>query len=292
MGIIVVRDDDPNATTRPERLERVYAPLFDAGIPVNFSVVPEVALDVRRDDGRRELFLDESAEDCDSVEELTDATPLAAWLRRHEGAVDVFVHGLSHRRLRARTEFGALDQAEAALRIERGISIMERALGRRPVGFVPPWDALSAGAVRAATEAFDLISTAWVDRHRLPFGAWPAFVIERLGRREALKIDHAWLLRHRGGKLTADTRAPAVPAIVEQLTRGADVAVIVLHHWMFWEKAEPHPVIVALARALRSKRTVTVRDAVRYLDSLPMPCLHDLARGAADRLCEQVWGAD
>ncbi len=76
MTLFLVRDDDANATTRPERPERVYAPLLDAQIPLNFAVIPEVALDTRTPDGTREHFLDENSED-------------------EEAEV---VHGLSHRR--------------------------------------------------------------------------------------------------------------------------------------------------------------------------------------------------
>src|SRR5215813_8954348 len=99
MSIVLVRDDDANATTRPERLARAYAPLLDAGIPVSFAVIPEVALDTRDPEGARERFLDEATADQDRLAAITPQTPLAAWLRRHRGAVDVFVHGLSHRRL-------------------------------------------------------------------------------------------------------------------------------------------------------------------------------------------------
>ncbi|MFO0755137.1 MAG: DUF2334 domain-containing protein [Byssovorax sp.] len=284
MTIFLVRDDDPNATTRPERLARAYAPLFDAGVPVSFSVVPEVALDTRAPDGRRERFLDEQSEDCDRTVELAWDTPLSAWLRENEGLADVFVHGLSHRRIREGTEFGALDRGEAEARIARGLRIMERALGRRPAGFVPPWDRLSAGAVQAATAAFDLVSTGWIDRARLPLSAWPAFFLERLGQREAFRVGKSFLVRHRGGKISDKTRPEDVPAIIEKLAAGAEVAVIVLHHWMFWDDPEPHPVVRALAQALRSRTSLTVGNTVRHLRDRPPPGLGQLSREALSAL--------
>jgi hypothetical protein len=281
--MILIRDDDANATTRPARLERAYAPLLEADLPVCLSVIPEVALDTRAPDGRRERFLDEASPDGDDTVALAPDTPLAAWIRLHPGAIDVLAHGLSHRRLRGGTELGALDQATAAGRLSRAAAILTRALGARPLGFVAPWDALSRGALAAATEAFALVSTGWVDRARLPLSAWPAFVAERVARTEALRVGRAWVLRHRGALLGPHTPPEAVAGVVADLTRGADVGVIVLHHWMFWDHPDPHPVITALARALRSHRVGVGRDALRHLDDLPPRPLADLARVAAAR---------
>jgi Uncharacterized protein conserved in bacteria (DUF2334) len=266
MTMFLVRDDDPNATTDPGRLARAYAPLLDAGIPVSFSVIPRVRLDTRAPDGARERFLSDSSPDCDDERPLDAETPLVRWLRAHEADVDVFCHGLTHQRVRGGTEYGALTRGEAGGRIEEARAIFLRSLGRMPLGFVPPWDALSAGAIRATTEAFALVSTGWVSRASLPFTAWPAHVIERRTRREVLRLrNRSRLVRHRGGKISGDTRPEDVASIVDALGEGAELAVIVLHHWMFWERGSDHPVVQALADALRTKRVVDVRGAVRAL---------------------------
>jgi len=265
--MIILRDDDPNATTRPERLARVYAPLLDAGLPINFSIVPEVALDTLAPDGRREEFIDEDAPHSSDTVTLQSDSALSVWLRANESQLDVFQHGYTHRRGADGTEFGAISRNGAALAMEQGAAILEKALGRRPAGFVPPWDVLSRGAVEAATRKYSLVSCGWVSRQRLPISAWPAHVFERATRRECLKINGNWLLRHRGGGIAANLAPADLPARVETLTRGARVGVIVLHHWMYWDRPDPHPVIVALAQALRGKRVGTVREAAAYLQS-------------------------
>ena len=278
MTLVLLRDDDPNATTPPDRLERAYQPLLDAGFPVNFAVIPEVALDTRAPDGVRERFLDPDSPDCADDMPLLADTPLAVWLRRHEQETDVFLHGFSHRRRRGETEFGALSREESVPLIRRGLETLTNALGRTPMGFVPPWDRLSRGAVDAVFEQLDLVSTGWIDRPRLPITAWPAYVAERLGQREALRVRRGWLLRHRGGKILGTTSPDAVASLVDGMTAGADVGVIVLHHWMFWDQPEPHPVIVALAKALSRRQVVTVRQALTHLDQLPVVRL-SLRRG-------------
>jgi hypothetical protein len=189
------------------------------------------------------------------------------WLRANESQVDVFAHGLSHRRIAQGTEFGAIDVETARARLDRTTRIFAGALGRIPVGFVAPWDALSRGSHEAARERFAIISTGWVGRTLLPFAAWPSHVLERFARRETLRVGGSWILRHRGGKLAGDTRPEDVPAIVGALCDGAEIAVIVLHHWMFWsnERGAAHPVVTALARALAGRTVVTVREAARHL---------------------------
>jgi hypothetical protein len=278
MTLVLIRDDDANATTDPDRLQRAYDPLLDRGIRINFSVVPAVRLDTLAPDGQRERFISEDWKPSENEVELGADTALSVWLRRQQPLVDVFVHGLSHGRVREQTEFGALSFEEAAERIRRAIQIMTQALNRTPIGFVPPWDTLSAGALRAVLASFDLASMGWIDRRRLPVSAWPAHVLERISRQEAFRIGRAWLLRHRGGRITPTLAPDRVEHAVRYLEQGADIAVINLHHWMFWNGEQPHPVICALAESLRGRTTGTVLDAVHLLDSLPRIRIPPLAR--------------
>lgn len=265
MTLVLVRDDDANATTDPRLLEQSYDPLLAAGVPVCFAVIPKVTLDVRDPEGRREAFLAADA-GTEGVRALEAASPLAAWLRRTEGATDVFVHGLTHGRLRAGTELGALSFEEAAARVGEARRLLGDALGRVPIGFVAPWDAVSRGALAAVTHAFDLFSTGFVDRRRLPPLAWIEHARERMRRDGALAVGRGWVLRHGGCKITGETRPDDVRAIVDGLCQGARIAVIVLHHWHFGTTDLPHPVIRALATALRGRRMGNVRSAVRELD--------------------------
>ena len=53
-------------------------------------------------------------------------------------------------------------------------------------------------------------------------------MLERRRRDEVLRVRNTWILRHRGGKLAADTRPDEVPAIMEPTAERARVAVVVL----------------------------------------------------------------
>ena len=270
MTLFMVRDDDANATTDPARLSRAFAPLFDAGIPVSFATVPEVALDTKGPDGEREGFLSPDFAEEPRTLLLEAGTPLGAWLRRQDpGLVDVLMHGISHARRRGDTEIGSLEGPETRALLEPALASLTAAIGRRPIGFVAPWDALSKEALLVVNGLFDLLSTGWVGRKRLPVSSWPAHLLERRAGTQVLPFRRGWILRHKGCLIRKETRAEEVPAAVETLSRGALVTVVVLHHRQLWESAEPHPAVKALAKALQGRRTVTAWGAVQALDQLP-----------------------
>lgn len=262
MAVFLLRDDDANATTDPGRLEQVYAPLLDARHHLVFSVIPRVALDTKAPDGTSERFVREDLAGSPDSVPLRASSPLACWLRTNRARCDVAQHGLDHRRVRGGTEFGALSYREALDRIDAGHRQLSDALGHAPLGFVAPWDALSRGSLAAAVERFPVVSTSWVDRDRLSPLWWPAHVVERARRSESLRLGTARVLRHRGGPIGPDTRPEDVPAILARLAQNAEVAVVVLHHWMFWSRSGPHPVVTALARALRGHHTASLAELV------------------------------
>src|SRR5215475_6577775 len=57
MRYVIIRDDDTNAFTPVECLERLYRPFLNAGLPVNLAVIPEVSLNARMANGQPEGFL-------------------------------------------------------------------------------------------------------------------------------------------------------------------------------------------------------------------------------------------
>lgn len=270
MSTFLLRDDDANATTDPEVLARVYAPLLDAGHRLAFATIPEVALDTLAPDGRREAFLSPAWPASAAHARMHRDTPLAVWLRAHAHEVDVLQHGLSHARVRAGTELGALGLEEARARIDLGKRILTGALDDVPAGFVAPWDKLSRDAMDAAMRAYDFVSTSWVAPGALPRRALLAHVRERLAGSMVLRAGRCLIARHRGGFLGAQTRPEDVPALLRvasQAPRGGAVALTVvnLHHWMFFGDAarpEPHPVVRALARALPAGSCARVADVI------------------------------
>ena len=54
MRYVILRDDDTNALTPVECLEKLYRPFLARGLPVNLATVPEVRMDARTPEGTRE----------------------------------------------------------------------------------------------------------------------------------------------------------------------------------------------------------------------------------------------
>src|SRR5438045_8606691 len=57
MHYVVLRDDDTNALTPVECLDRLYRPFLERDLPVNLAVIPEVSTNARMADGAPEGFL-------------------------------------------------------------------------------------------------------------------------------------------------------------------------------------------------------------------------------------------
>src|SRR5882762_3948147 len=57
MHYVILRDDDTNALTPVDCLERLYRPFLDRGLPVNLATIPDVDTDARKSDGSPEGFL-------------------------------------------------------------------------------------------------------------------------------------------------------------------------------------------------------------------------------------------
>jgi hypothetical protein len=64
MRYVIIRDDDTNALTPIECLERLYRPFLERGLPVNLAAIPDVATTAITADGKPEGFLLNKLVDC------------------------------------------------------------------------------------------------------------------------------------------------------------------------------------------------------------------------------------
>src|SRR5437867_12474647 len=96
MRYVILRDDDTNAFTPPECLERLYRPFLEANFPVNLATIPAVYTGAKRPDGAPEGFLWKSQQaSSDQFVPLTKESRLAAYLRENPG-YHVVQHGFHH----------------------------------------------------------------------------------------------------------------------------------------------------------------------------------------------------
>jgi len=173
MTLFAIRDDDTSAWTEPGHLESVYRELWDHGVPVSLSVIPESVEPFHLGDPER-FYQRLEKKPLRENQGLVDC--LRPLIRA--GKADVMLHGFDHvyavgrsrrspyrpatkewmEELRSDTPGARLDwlgeckwkdAARLSGEIERGKAYLEAVLDCEVRVFVPPSNQISAGGVKA-----------------------------------------------------------------------------------------------------------------------------------------------
>ena len=234
MRYVIIRDDDTNALTPVECLERLYRPFLDRGLPVNLATIPDVATGTKLPDGRPEGFLrfrngtTEPTLPIDSNQELT------AYLHANPG-YHIVQHGFHHDYL----EFENPCAKTVAERLDRGREILERAGFAAPETFVAPYDKLSRPSLNAVAKRFRVLSTGWFELRRLPYSWWPGYLFKKLRGTAHWRIGHTALLSHPGCILSCFRKYDeALPEIKRQIKQ-RHLTVLVTHWWEYFRDPQP-----------------------------------------------------
>ena len=125
MRYVILRDDDTNALTPVECLERLYRPFLDRGLPVNLATIPDVDLDARKSDGSPEGFLPCSPPAPARLRnrvQMRENKSLVNYLLSKPGC-QIVQHGLHHEYL----EFDRLAPDEVGARLDEGTRLLMQA---------------------------------------------------------------------------------------------------------------------------------------------------------------------
>src|SRR5512138_3439486 len=95
MRYVIIRDDDTNALTPVECLERLYRPFLDRGLPVNLATIPAVATDAKMADGQPEGFLIKKNGEKSPTVPIGANQHLVRYLRDDSG-YHIIQHGCHH----------------------------------------------------------------------------------------------------------------------------------------------------------------------------------------------------
>jgi hypothetical protein len=234
MRYVIIRDDDTNALTPPECLERLYRPFLDRRLPVNLATIPNVATGTQLPDGRPEGFLcfrngvTEPTLPIDAKKDLLD------YLHKNPG-FHIVQHGFDHEYLEFENPCGKT----ISERLDRGREILERAGFPAPETFVAPYDKLSRASLRAVADRFKILSTGWFELRRLPYSWWPGYLLKKARGTAHWRIGHTALLSHPGCILSCfRDYAQALPEIQRQI-RQRRVTVLVTHWWEYFRDRQP-----------------------------------------------------
>src|SRR5947209_17014752 len=138
MRYVILRDDDTNALTPVECLERLYRPFLDRGLPVNLAVIPDVATDAVTPDGQPEGFLFAKNGTKTRTVAIDSNERLVEYLLENPG-YGIVQHGCHHDTF----EFDRESPVEICARLDRGAWLLKEAGFPPPQTFVAPHDKLS-----------------------------------------------------------------------------------------------------------------------------------------------------
>src|SRR5581483_1529694 len=154
MHYVILRDDDTNAFTPVECLERLYRPFLEKNLSVNLAVIPNVRTDAVTPDGKPEQFLFSKNGTNVSTVAIGENQKLVRYLLDNPN-YHFAQHGFDH----SLFEFDSPAQNEIRRKLNDGRELLKSAGLGAPKTFVAPYDKLSRESLRETAKQFSVIST-------------------------------------------------------------------------------------------------------------------------------------
>jgi hypothetical protein len=229
MRYVIIRDDDTNALTPPECLERLYRPFLRANLPVNLAAIPAVNTDARMSDGSPEGFLVFRNGEGSRRIPIGQNAELIRYLRGNPG-FRIVQHGCHH----DFHEFDSTDAAEISRRLDEGADHLGRAGFGQAAAFVAPYDKLSRASLREVSLRFRVISTGWFELGRLPFAWWPRYLLKKAAHEEHWQVGGTLLLSHPGCILSCHRGFDRMLQTITEHVNRSHLTVLVTHWWEYF----------------------------------------------------------
>ena len=242
MVFCIFRVDDVNATTNVKWLERLYNPLVEIGIPINYAVVPRVYCAsivpgnhplklkyqliyqpyIHHHVGQK-IYLD-----------LCSNTELTLYLS--SSSFEILQHGFAHERINAKPEFEIEDRKELIKRIIEGGNIIALGVGYKPKFFVAPHERMSREAFEIIAQAF-LGTFVWSLPWRLSYKILPRrylaeFLTDKVKMKSYFIFDKRFLVLETKGVYLLLYYPNFLKKITSLINR-TEVLVIVDHYWQY-----------------------------------------------------------
>ena len=229
MRYVILRDDDTNALTPPECLDRLYRPFLERGLPVNLAVIPRVRTRLTTPNGEPEGFLPRKHGGQPETVPLARHPELIGYLKKHAG-FHLVQHGCFHDTF----EFDRPDVREIRQRLDEGARCLAEAGFAPAHAFVAPHDKLSRASFREVARRFPVLSTGWFEWRRLPPSWWPAYLVKKLLKRPHWRVGRTLLLSHPGCLLSYHRPYDRMLEQVQQSIASRRLTVLVTHWWEYF----------------------------------------------------------
>ena len=272
MHYVILRDDDTNALTPIECLERLYRPFLERGLPVGLAAIPNVRTDTISTDGTLEKYLFAKRADTPPTIPLADNAKLVRYLHENPG-FRVLQHGCDH----SLFEFGSDQRAGIATRLEQGAAVLAAAGFPQPRTFVAPYDRFSRVSLSEVAKRFPVISAGWFELRRLPFAWWPHYALKKMLKRSHWNVGRTILLTHPGCLLSYQRPYATMLKSVKRQVESQRLTVLVTHWWEYFRDDKPDTAIMGMLHATAEWLAGNPRVQVISFDDLT--CGHPALEG-------------
>jgi hypothetical protein len=266
MRYVVLRDDDTNALTPVEYLETLYRPFLDRALPVNLAVIPNVRTDITYGQNILEGFLLARNGTREKTVPIGTNQQLVGYLLAHPG-YHVVQHGYNHEFVQGDCEFEQSHRQDLIRRLDRGKQLLAEAGFKEPETFVAPYDRFTRTSMAEVSQRYGVISTAWFELGRLPFGWWPRYLLHKAGRTSHWRVGKTLLLSHPRCYLSSRRPYATMFDEIKQSLASRRLTVLVTHWWEFFPEGRPDDTFIRILHELadylattRDVRTVTFAD--------------------------------
>lgn len=238
MKYVILRDDDTNALTPIDRLERLYRPFLDQGLPVNLATIPNVSTDATWAEGKPELFLMAKSGVVPKNLPLGSNPKLVEYLKSNSG-FHVLQHGCRHELVNKNYEFAQENRDDIISRLDEGTRCLLEAGFHRPNTFVAPNDQLSKTSFEEVAKRFRVLSTGWYELGRLPVSWWPKYALKKTFRTPHWKVGETILLTHPGCHLSYHNSYTTMLDKIKESIESRRLTVLVTHWWEYFRENKP-----------------------------------------------------
>jgi hypothetical protein len=234
MRYVIIRDDDTNAATPVECLERLYRLALDRGMPINLATIPEVSLAATNQEGQLEGFLRFKNGSLGETLPISANPKLIGYLKDNPG-FEVVQHGLHHEYF----EFQRLPAVQAEAALHRGTQLLLDAGFSKPQTFVAPHDKFSPENLCEVARHFRIVSSGWYELARLPRAWWPQYAWKKLRHTPHWRVGSTLLLTHPGCLLSCFRDYNASLDSIRAHVKSNRLTVLVTHWWEYFRNGTP-----------------------------------------------------
>lgn len=245
MKYVILRDDDTNALTPVECLERLYRPFLDRGFPVNLATIPYVNTKATKIDGNPELFLIGKISPTPKYLPIGCNPRLVDYLKSNP-RYKILQHGCAHEFVNLQTEFSIEDREDVCRRLDEGMKFLMDAGFPRPHTFVAPYDQLSRVSLEEVSRRFEVLSTGWYELRKLPPAWVPRYAVKKLCKHSHWRIHDTILLTHPGCHLSCQRPYSTIMDRIKQSIDGQRLTVLVTHWWEYFREQKPDEAFISI----------------------------------------------